>query len=215
MVYFFVHSGDGINNWDILDVPAKEADFHIEYLDPAAVSPRAMKPNAVRRDQGYWVKPETLPQKILWANGKQPLPDILPWMAVSARFRDLVEAFEPGVHQFVPVAIYKARKGEPVATYYWFIVGQRLESVDAQRSTFLWEDNTGLWVDSILDTTTWRKTPIEGAKLFFDEDKISGHHIWHEPQLPAQNARLCSNAFAKAAQDAAFTGLSITPRERG
>ena len=224
MVYYLSAGSTGVEGidsatWDILDVPDDELNRRIEYAEPDEVHPSALQDNALRKEQGYWVKPETLPKKVLWAKGTTPtLPDVLFGFAVSSRFKDLVEDFEPGVHQFVPVEIYHSRAGEPVATYYWFIVGQRLDSVDREHTTFVWKkskygDDDGFWSDQTLDKKTFQFTTIKDAELVFSKTQVDGHHIWHDPHVLSFNNGLCSDAFAEALIASGLTGVAATPRE--
>lgn len=223
MVHYLAATANGVDRYaeteiDFLDVPLQEYLRLIEYADPDGVHPNALKDNAIRREQGYWVKPETLPKQMLWANGAKALPDVLPGFVVSPRFRALVEQFEPGVHQFVPIEVFKDRGGDPAATYYWFVVGQRLDSVDRESTTFVWEGgepsrDEGYWVDSQMDTTTWVFTPIPNAKLVFSNSQVDGHHIWHDPHLLTFANGLCSDVFAEALSSSGMTGVAVTPRE--
>jgi hypothetical protein len=224
MVYYLSASGDGIDRyaetkWDILDVPINDVTGRLRYAHPDEVHPSALKEHVQPREQGYWLDPETLPKQVLWGTGsKPPLPDVLPWFTVSPRFKDLVEQFEPGVHQFVPVDIYQSKKGEAVATYYWFIVGQRLDSVDRERTTFKWrapkeDPSDGRWISEIMDTTTFEFTPIPNARLVFSNDQVAGHHIWHDPHVLTFGNRLCSDAFAEALLASGMTGVAATPRK--
>jgi hypothetical protein len=224
MVYYLSASGNGIDRyaetaWDILDVPINDVTGQLRYAEPDKVHPSALREHAQPREQGYWLDADTLPKKMLWGKGSTPdLPDVLPWFVVSPRFRDLVEQFEPGVHQFVPVEIYKSKKGEPVATYYWFIVGQRLDSVDRERTTFMWkapvdDPGAGYWYDEIYDKTTFSFTPVPNAKMVFSNAQVSGNHIWHDPHLLTFGNGLCSDAFAQALLASGMTGVAATPRE--
>jgi hypothetical protein len=222
VVYYLSASGDGIERYaetdsGVLDMPQESYWRHIEFAEPDKVHPSALKENVSRREQGYWVKPETMPKRYLWANGAKPLPDVLPGFVVSSRFKELVEKFEPEVHQFVPVEIYKQRNGEPVETYYWFIVGQRLDSVDREHTTFLWKAPTadpeaGHWFDREMDTKTYKVVPIPNAKMVFSNKKVAGHHIWHDPHLLTFGNGLCSDAFAEAVLSNSMTGVATTPR---
>jgi hypothetical protein len=217
VVYYLSASGDGIERYaetdsGVLDMPQESFWRHIEFAEPDKVHPSALKENVSPREQGYWVKPETMPKRYLWANGAKPLPDVLPGFVVSSRFKELVEKFEPEVHQFVPVEIYKQRNGEPVETYYWFIVGQRLDSVDREHTTYTWQDGErGLWVDELVDTKTWNFTKIPNARLFYSNDRIGAHHIWHDPHVIGGD-RLCSSSFGEALLSSGLTGVSATPR---
>lgn len=221
MVYFLSPGStgvEGINSatWDTIDVPSEDVNRLLEYANPDSVHPSALQDDAIRRQQGYWLRPDTLPKKVLWAKGTNPtLPDVLFWFAVSPRFRELVEKFEPEVHQFVPVEIFHSRNSAPVATYYWFIVGQRLDSVDRERTTFVFQEGKiGLWSDSIANTETWQFTKIPNAKLVFSHALIGDHHIWNDPHVMG-GERLCSDAFAKAMIASGMTGVAATPRDSG
>jgi len=223
MVHYLSESGEGIaryaeTDWGTLDYPVEEIPTRIEYEDPGIVDLRAARPNVARMEQGYRLKPETLPKRVLWASKSAPLPDVLPRFAVSARFRDLIETFEPGTHQFVPVDIYRARGGSPAETYYWFIVSKRLDSVDRAHTTFFSRasknnPDEGHWLDEIMDRQTYEFTPIEGAQLFFSNDATRGHHVWHDPHVLTHNNRLCSDELARAVSEGGFTGVGATPRQ--
>jgi hypothetical protein len=218
MIYYLSASGDGIERYaetesGIMDMPQESYWRQIEYAEPHKVHPSAFKESVSAREQGYWIKPETMPKQYLWANGAKPLPDILPGFVVSPRFKELVEKFEPNVHQFVPVEVYKQRKGEPVATYYWFIVGQRLDSVDRGLTTYAWQDGErGLWVDELVDTKTWEFTRIPNARLVYSDAQIGSSHIWHDPHVIGGD-RLCSSALAEAILSSGMTGVAATQRE--
>ncbi len=94
MVYYLSESGDGIERYaemgsGVMDVPKEGYWRRIEYAHPDEVHPSALQENVSAREQGYWVKPETMPRQYLWANGGKSLPDVLPGFVVSPRFMDL------------------------------------------------------------------------------------------------------------------------------
>jgi hypothetical protein len=223
MVCYLSESSDGIARYaetdqGVIDVPRESSRLKIEYAEPDEVHPSAFRENVSVRQQGYWVNPETMPKKYLWANGEKPLPDVLPGFVSSSRFKDLVEQFEPGVHQFVPVDIYKKRDGVPVTTYYWFIVGQRLDSVDREQTTFVWkapadDPAAGYWFDQEMDKTTFEVVRFPDARMVFSNKQIAGHHIWHDPHILTFNNGLCSDAFSEALRSSGITGVTATPRE--
>ena len=223
MVCYLSESGKGIKRYaeldsGVMDVQQESPKWGMRYLQPDKVHPSALKENVSVRQQGYWVSPETMPKQYLWANGDQALPDVMPGFIVSPRFKELVEEFESGVHQFVPIDVFKERNGAPVETYYWFIVGQRLDSVDRAHTTYQWRaakdhPDDGRWIDEVMDTATFEFTPIPGAKLVFGNSQIAGHHIWHDPHLLTSANGLCSDEFARTLQASGMTGVAITPRE--
>ena len=52
------------------------------------------------------------------------------------RFREIVETFEPGVHQFLPVT-YVDRSGKTLAQRHYFVACNRLDSVDRAQTTMV------------------------------------------------------------------------------
>ncbi|QDC38262.1 imm11 family protein [Sphingobium fuliginis] len=223
MVYYLSESADGIERYaetesGVFGVPLESYKRQMQYAEPGKVHPSALADNASVREQGYWVKPETMPGKYLWANGDKAIPDVLPGFVVSPRFKELVERFEPSVHQFVPIDIYKERNGEPVATYYWFIVGQRIDSVDRGQTTFAWkapahDPSAGYWTRRIRNTETRKYEEIPDAQLVFSNNKVADRHIWHDPHLLTFGNGLCSDAFAEALLSSGMTGVAATPRD--
>lgn len=193
----------------ILDDP-KDAPFRtVEYADPDSVHWRAKLPNAVRMKQGYPVKPETVPKRILWDSTEYEVPDVIhnqQVLCVCEGFRALVEEFEPGVHQLLPVDVFTPASDAPVARYYWLVVGQRVSAVDAEHTTYDWmldyTKQDGFWTNN-----------DPNAKLVFSTEKIGRHHLWVDPHLIVQNHGFCSNAFGEAALAAGFSGLNVTPLE--
>ena len=193
-----------------------EVNARLEYADPDAVHWRAKKDNVVKSEQGYLLNPETLPKRYLWAS--DDLDEFLPGFVVSPRFRDLVQQFEPGVHQFVPVDICRTPDGPTVATYYWFIICQRVDSVDREHTTFVWkapmdEPEDGHWARYIFDEKSEDMVEIPNAKIVFSNIQVAGHHVWHDPHLLSYNNGLCSDAFAQAALAQNFAGFDAVHRE--
>jgi hypothetical protein len=222
MVYYICPGDTGIERyaettWDTMDFKATDLGLNCDFANPSEVHKSAKVDKANRMRQGYLVTASSLPKKILWANGTRPLPDVLPGFVVSSRFKDIIEHYESNVHQFEPVSVYKARDGEAVATYYWFIIGQRLDSVDPVQTTYIKQaageqDDDWLWSDIIFKTDPLEMVHIEGAKLVFGNSKVAGHHVWHDPHLPTFANGLCSDAIADSLLDAKLSGLRVTPR---
>ena len=218
MVWFMYHkeTRDYAPDSGPIGLSNVEVNARLEYADPDAVHWRAKKDNVVKSEQGYLLNPETLPKRYLWAS--DDLDEFLPGFVVSPRFRDLVEQFEPGVHQFVPVEICRTPDGPAVATYYWFIICQRVDSVDREHTTFVWisdNDDTacGYWSDYVFQLDPLKMIKVEGARLVFSNTLACKHHIWNDPYVPTFNNGLCSDAFAQAALGQSFAGFDAVPRE--
>ena len=179
----------------------------IQFSDPDQVGWRGQDANRNKLGMGHRVRPETVPSAITIRSDTYPLPDVLAHFVVSSKFRDLVERFEPGIHQFIPVDVYLPSRTDPIETYYWFNVGQRLDSVDREHTTYRWD------LDWTKENGFWSKRGVSDAKLVLSTARIGAHHIWVDPHVLTFNSGLCSNSFGEAAIAAKLSGLSVTPRE--
>ncbi|KMS51615.1 imm11 family protein [Sphingobium cupriresistens] len=121
-------------------VPFEQAP---ETLTLNAVEREFIAKGATAMEHGYRVIGDEAPRKMLWEGGDRDLPEIIQrnCIAISLRLRDLIEQYEPGLHQFFPVEIFKAREGQAVATYYWLNVCNRIDSIDPERSNVYWKAN--------------------------------------------------------------------------
>ncbi len=158
---------------------------------------------------GYRVNSDKMPKVMLWPGGNNALPEVIMHncLAVSPRFRDLVEQFEPGVHQFFPVDIYKDLNNDPVATYYWINVCNRIDSINIEKTTYIRKkDYTG--------KEFWSRigAPAD-AKIVFSKEKTKNFHLWVDPNILQFRHFYVSNAFANAAGAANFLGLALSERE--
>jgi hypothetical protein len=122
---------------------------------------------------GRQIKPDNVPTKFEWGGPKnRKLPDALHGRSivfVSDRLREIIERFEPGVHQFFPIdIIYKSNK-ELAAKMFFLNICTRLDSVDRDLTT------------SPFGNVMWR--PDKGGTLVFNTDKIGTHHLWHDKHI--------------------------------
>jgi len=70
------------------------------------------------------------------------LPDLIssrgPSYAVSIRLRDIVEALEPGIHQFFPIQVL-GRDGNPVPLeYVYMLIEQEIDAVIPELTNATW-----------------------------------------------------------------------------
>lgn len=203
---------------DFLDCKAAERIKQLRFLHPDSIDARTLRSLAAKGIQatseyGYPLDPATLPRQVMWKARDKEVPDVLPGFVVSARFRELVEGVESGVHQFVPVALHRQKNEPAVAGYYWFIVCQRIPTVDPHATTYEWVEGGQYWADSRFDPQTANFEAIPNAKLVYNEALAGGAHIWADPSVLTTAHRLCSEEFARKAEAASLTGLAITPRD--
>jgi hypothetical protein len=217
MAYFLSSSGihEIETGCSIIDDPRAEPMFEMEYDVHGGVDYHARQ-GTVQMSHGYPVKAETAPKKLLWSGGKLALPEVMVLASVFIvcdRFRTLVETFEPSTHQFIPVEIYRSRKGPMIAQYYWFNICKRLYSVDPNRTTFFRmpsHEGSYVWVEMRRANNDYVRIP--NAKLVFSTQRIGNNHIWHDVELMGRHF-LTSNTFGNAAIERKFTGLRATEFE--
>ena len=211
--YLYQQVENSQNTFDFLDCKLAEVHKRQRFATPDLVDERTLRRDLARRDAGYPMDPTSLPRKVLWRTRRPEPLEVLPGFIVNDRFRQLVERFEPGLHQFISVELYRHKNEPPVAEYYWFIVCQRAATIDPEQTTCLWDEGSQYWMNSVLDRTTMTFHQIKDAKLVYSARLAANRHIWVDPTVPTHADRLCSEEFAQAARDANFRGLGVVERE--
>lgn len=163
---------------------------------------------------GVPVLEDFIPKEYFVKGPKRPIADFAQcyeMALVSERFKAVVEALEPGVHQFFPVQLYWRGKKPVEGQYYWFVVCNALDSVNEEHSpmppreviyspryekdiTFFWEtdDSAGRSCDPV-----------------FDKVKIGGCQIWVDKYLVSGPRAYATNLFKEACEAENITGLSL------
>lgn len=114
-------------------------------------------------------------------------------MLVPKLFKDIVEDFEPDVHQFFPATIIHRNK--PIADRYIFNICNRLDTVN--RNLTVPEMPVGTLYKGISGT--------EGHKFVHDVKAIASFHAWHEK---FRSGTYFSDELYQAIQGSGLTGLS-------
>ena len=96
-------------------------------------------------------------------------------VAVSQRFRDLVEEFEPGVHAFSPL-ILERKNGQRFEEDYWFWTTQQdidclITDNDPRNFEHLWTNDAGVKQIICMLTKPGREVPVSRSQ-------IEGRHLW-------------------------------------
>jgi hypothetical protein len=118
---------------------------------------------------GRAVVPSSVPTAIYWASKRKPQDfENLFVRTVSQRFRLLIEAVEPRVHQFIPLQYVKKSRELLEKRWFWQICN-RVDSIFTDRPG--WVLDRGLW-----------RYPADD-QLIFDIQKISQFHFWHEKHI--------------------------------
>lgn len=178
---------------EALDGDRKKIEYVDRTPDPGAGG--LFKPGQL--SSGRRVKQEFVPTKVVWGGPKRlGIPEALfgqGMQYVNQRFRDIVEGFEPGVHQFFPLEILW-KDWTFAQDMFFFNVCNRLDSLDHELSTaeiskagFL-RPETGTWV--------------------FNKNQIGNHHIWWDKYI--YKGLYVSDELRNALVEAGVTGLLFT-----
>ena len=124
----------------VINLHYHEGQPAFDFLDMAGT----MKPVFFGMSLGKAVDPARVPTYAREKTRNKKLYDIfsMPGLnGVSQRFRDLVEEFEPGVHQFFPLQLSR-RDGTPIeGNHYVFNCFVRADTVLVDRSGLSWGES--------------------------------------------------------------------------
>lgn len=203
MVYQLVHGETPAEKAESLtdDLIAVDGDFKkVVIADTSPDGGGAISNNQFTA--GRPIAPDYVPSHIKRQRPfKYPLADYMPAdkMAsyVSGAFKDLIEEFEPGVHQFFEMRA-TSRK-EELDPMYLFIVCNRLDSLDHDAS-----------VPPILPgNKSYRPTFSSSDKRVFNRTQIGGAHFWCDMR---QIGFWMSDEVAQAIFESSLTGVKKTSR---
>jgi len=130
---------------------------------------------------GFRITDDNVPTLWEW-NSSRPVPDYYTphgFPCVSLRFKDVVEGFEPDVHQFFPLTVLN-KAGDEIAQRWLWVVCNRIDGVDREHTTMVLRKGT-YW------TSNWREgnesVTIPGAKLYHSKKQTAGYHFWRDKHL--------------------------------
>ena len=180
-----------------LDGDYDETAYVDTTMDPDGGKNPLFKPG--RLNAGRRVHTQHLPTRLRWSGPKKRVPDVI-WGAaffVNDAFKDTVERFEPGVHQFEPVQ-FEFKDGTPFSQRMWFLHAcNRLDTVSRTHSTMERLDHT------------WKP---ETGTMVFSLDRIGDHHLWVDKHVYMPSGMYVSNALHDALIEADIKGLSFSER---
>lgn len=156
----------------------------------------------ISQGKGRAVTIEYLPKMVRKRGPRRRVPDmdqVWGFMVVSQKFKDIVESFEPHVHQFAAVDVYWDAGEPPVGTCYFFIPCNRLDTTHRQLTTWRWSQGE--------IAASWRSGSRDPGGLVFRKGAHGKASIWCDKYLP--DANLCSDAFHDAVQAAGCDGVSF------
>ncbi|MFL9841373.1 DUF1629 domain-containing protein [Sphingomonas sp. ST-64] len=153
-----------------------------------------------------------LPNSMLWrdrAGRAAPDFDVSPWLNVSATAKAIIERWEPGVHEFAPVA-YTYSRGA-TETRFWVNVGNRIDAVAGGPSNMaLLKRQWRLPRDLLRNNEPMPDglDPDAPSKLVFRSEAVRPYHMWADCYLGRATVFI-SDALADCFLAEGVTGLAL------
>ena len=163
---------------------------------------------------GRPVKTEHFPKMLKKESGSK-IPDfdrLHSLTYVSDKFKSIVEAIEPAVHQFIPFQIVGPHKA--VLADMWFIVVcNRLDSVDREHTTLVLYKGRDWVPGRDVPSKYWPANfnPNVKGKFVFNLRQIGDHHLWYDKH--SGYGPYLSDALADALKAAGITGADLIKQE--
>ncbi|MEO7691361.1 MAG: DUF1629 domain-containing protein [Sphingomonas sp.] len=200
-------------------IGGEEVWSKLQFLHPERVDRLAKLPGRLPLGQGYPLVPDSAPKVMLWRSKSKLPPDYASGnnsaMTVSSRFRDLVEQFEPGVHQFLPIDMYNSKTAtEPFDRFYWFVVCTLIDSLDPKHTTITWDGEYDVIYNGMRRGGWYFDHSVSPPqKAVFSLRAIGDRHLWRDPYY-TRNYVNCSDAFGEAMIAAGLTGFGLRQYEQ-
>jgi len=148
-------------------------------------------------DKGEPVPEEYFPRTARFSKGKRlfDYQKIAHFLAVSTRFKDLVESFEPRGHQFVPVEVYH-KDGSHYGTYWYFVICSLIEAINpatggVKQVWFVPESRRAERPNAFGWDINWGS----GKEPAVFADKVAGRAAWRDKRYPVPS--FFSDAFVE------------------
>lgn len=205
--------------WEPLDgnmSKVRPVDLTIDFGYPEQLGARWFR-------YGRWISREHLPTRWRATYGDKPVPrakldppDIgFSHLAdiVSQRFRDIVERFEPGIHQFEPFPIVHANGEKDDRPFYLMIAGQRviisLDQTRTQPPMKEFPERPGLVKpDPAKPLYSFNSgTPIKDWAPVFRQEAVAGRHLFCAADF--RNFLFVSADLRKALEEAGMRGATF------
>lgn len=141
------------------------------------------------------------------AYAKQPSPDIFfvdSAVAVTARFRELVEKFEPNLHLFVPIEL-QFHDGRPMdGEFYFFNCNVDVDCILTDNASEWFHD----YGDGRMQPTLARIQKLTPREIYLSKPQIEGRHLWTGGPLGWCHL-FASDEFTTALREGRFRCIDI------
>lgn len=174
-----------------------------------------LNPRGRHFSAGRPVKTEHMPTRMRWLDRRRHgVPDFDNGLVlnVSDRARALVERFEPGVHQFLPVE-YVDVNDRHLENRWFLIVCNRLDSIDREHATMIlyrglmWRPASDL-LGSEPDAIPPGFDTDKPAKLVFNSAQVGAAHMWCDKHL--SGGTFISDRLAGELKALGLTGIRLS-----
>lgn len=140
---------------------------------------------------GRPIDPANVPTRVRWKDRrKQPMGDFDggPLESVSSRAKALIEAFEPGVHQFLPVQFVDI-DSDFLEDRWFLIVCNRLDTIDRDKVSGFLLRRGKVWTPikdylrRMPEDIPPGYDPTQPSVLVFNRSQIGSAHLWIDLHL--------------------------------
>jgi hypothetical protein len=184
--------------------------FELEWLEDIGPITTPLISLRQKSVAGYPIKSINVPTTLQWLS-RHEMPDFEGppgFICVSSRFKDVVERFEPDVHQFFPITVVNKAK-EKIAERWLWVVCNRIDGVDREHTTFVLVKGA-LWMSN------WdeggRRVQIPDAKIYHSKSRTEGYHFWRDKHIMGGGI-YASDEAAEALQSANLSTLRLRPED--
>lgn len=126
------------------------------------------------------LEPGEAPEQVLFSKKAEKPPDIFSARngvrIITDRVRQILEDFDPGVHQIIPIeAVYKDGS-KPDAPYFIMNVTMHLDAVNEELSSVRMEKQ----FSGVISRDRMVMEPMTSHDLVLKKEAIQGHHLWRQ-----------------------------------
>ncbi|MDE1131093.1 MAG: hypothetical protein OSA49_05970 [Ascidiaceihabitans sp.] len=124
---------------------------------------------------------------------------------VCQTFKDIVEEFEPDVHQFFPMTYYNSKGTEVIGEGYFMVICQRISTLHETLCVPPLDERGRYKSTSVEESPDYQKRDKSLDRKVYSTSKIGGRHMWHD--IKNAGPFMFSNALGERLIGANLSGL--------